>query len=956
MIGSPYKTVNIEDINDIFFPLFSSQTVIRPGRKEDLVYPVKSGELTDAVFEMTDISSFQPQNRGLGPALCQALLVGRQDAMRQLSFDEHGAVMERFLRFFPEPMHASLMKAADVAYGLERKMGETLYARMGQIEPLSADVVSMLLKGQLAPKSDGTYALGEGKVDDSVALEGAICAVGQSRSWEEAVRRATALGGNSPLVAALTGGLAEIAFGVPEKIRYEATYRLDEKQVSALERAEAVYFRTEGLEKPSAPKEEYVRLMVLSMDGRKPVYRVPEDREDIISSIRKVNKDSVILTPSEWDVRMSRTAIPQDLSGNPLDGTYIDASNRPQVRTVYYHTVSGRLYSPTTLPDVKGFSRLESRISSRKEWEALVPKIAAIRDEQECLVGHDPSEGHLVFDSAWHIVLDRDCVTLMKGHQAYGRFGIDEHGQLSVFTGVMGGALGEGLEVAMSNRQVFHRADGPAEILSILREKCLDEDLYPYIEEEKEEQKQHLPIYDSTVRSNYDLMCDDLSKAGTLRQATFGYIGDVRTAKTRFRHDYARSGEAVSFDEAVYGRMHQGAVFTVGHSNLSIDEFIANLKRNGITLLRDVRSWPHSKTFPHFNQDELKAALEKAGIGYVFNGDVMGGHIRRTGLPSEGDGVLFTLSEGGYAQRTKENATRADLTLAFAVDFDTAGEKATEQAAKGKIIQIPLEVNLALRGISNDAAADAQSVFDCLTPKERSSLLTVNIAGNGLQTLAAHGVDQEMINDYIHQFLESLQSKCIRFERIISGGQTGADEAGIVAAKALGIPAEVHAPKGWMMRGTDGKDTFNEYAFKQRFISLPEKELSYAETIAGEGYKAAYDEIIAGAQKGERQAVMCSETAPTDSHRFACIGYSLFHPDHIGRRYNPVEVWHIKRDGTTVSQEYLEKSICKDYRLEYSEEGLRTAMRKVEERIHTPKQQTCMAAKPKNNSTYSRKR
>ena len=35
-------------------------------------------------------------------------------------------------------------------------------------------------------------------------------------------------------------------------------------------------------------------------------------------------------------------------------------------------------------------------------------------------------------------------------------------------------------------------------------------------------------------------------------------------------------------------------------------------------------------------------------------------------------------------------------------------------------------------------------------------------------------------------------------ERVISGGQTGADEAGLAVAKELGIPTGGYIPKGWL--------------------------------------------------------------------------------------------------------------------------------------------------------------
>lgn len=65
-------------------------------------------------------------------------------------------------------------------------------------------------------------------------------------------------------------------------------------------------------------------------------------------------------------------------------------------------------------------------------------------------------------------------------------------------------------------------------------------------------------------------------------------------------------------------------LYTIGHSNHDIDEFIALLKRHGVTALADVRSTPYSRYMPHFQQKPLKAALNKAGISYVFLGRELG--------------------------------------------------------------------------------------------------------------------------------------------------------------------------------------------------------------------------------------------------------------------------------------------------------------------------------------------
>ena len=65
-------------------------------------------------------------------------------------------------------------------------------------------------------------------------------------------------------------------------------------------------------------------------------------------------------------------------------------------------------------------------------------------------------------------------------------------------------------------------------------------------------------------------------------------------------------------------------LFTIGHSNHSIEVFIALLQQHGVTALADVRSHPYSRYLPHFNQTPLKTALFDAGIRYVFLGRELG--------------------------------------------------------------------------------------------------------------------------------------------------------------------------------------------------------------------------------------------------------------------------------------------------------------------------------------------
>ncbi len=58
-------------------------------------------------------------------------------------------------------------------------------------------------------------------------------------------------------------------------------------------------------------------------------------------------------------------------------------------------------------------------------------------------------------------------------------------------------------------------------------------------------------------------------------------------------------------------------IYTIGHSNRTIGEFLELLAKNGIELLVDIRLFPASRTNPQFGQRRLARSLEKAGIGYV---------------------------------------------------------------------------------------------------------------------------------------------------------------------------------------------------------------------------------------------------------------------------------------------------------------------------------------------------
>jgi uncharacterized protein (DUF488 family) len=64
-------------------------------------------------------------------------------------------------------------------------------------------------------------------------------------------------------------------------------------------------------------------------------------------------------------------------------------------------------------------------------------------------------------------------------------------------------------------------------------------------------------------------------------------------------------------------------IFTIGHSNRTLEFFVGLLLGYEIQCLVDIRTFPYSR-FPHFNGDVLAAMLEAVEVNYVWRKDLGG--------------------------------------------------------------------------------------------------------------------------------------------------------------------------------------------------------------------------------------------------------------------------------------------------------------------------------------------
>ncbi|MFL6504353.1 MAG: DUF488 family protein [Candidatus Udaeobacter sp.] len=108
-------------------------------------------------------------------------------------------------------------------------------------------------------------------------------------------------------------------------------------------------------------------------------------------------------------------------------------------------------------------------------------------------------------------------------------------------------------------------------------------------------------------------------------------------------------------------------IWTIGHSTRTIDEFVSLLKANEINLLADVRAWPGSKRYPHFNKQTLAESLNAHGIRYEHFPELGG---KRKSKPDSRNTAWRNVSFRGYADymETEQFQKGIERLLAFATN------------------------------------------------------------------------------------------------------------------------------------------------------------------------------------------------------------------------------------------------------------------------------------------------
>lgn len=751
IIGSPYVNYPREDVTKIFFNLFeSAEKVDYDATRRRAVsrrYEARPGVLSDLAKAASDWML-----SGDRTAEGWALQMERHLGDRRPSGTEVLAVCGPIAQLSSGVDEA--VRLAGVAIGGMKPRGElvsagtdfTLLLRAcmdGSKEALekaegrlgadgydlgrNTSEIRPFIEGTVVRGEQGKLTIGDGKTvrDASQVIPAVWAVLKESDSYEMAVRRATAMGGDSSLTAALAGAAAELRWGVPDAIRVRAVDYLEAEDRALLNRYDrALKAKEEGLAAGGTKLDlNGTRFEVVRLQGLGSIYIIPEDRKDIEAAVKKLNAkagktekagDYAVIRPDRLEGTLARLSRQADSRGNDLDGTYVEHP-RPEVKSLWFQDgeirsaftrqgegVNGRKlpagstrkdtmndfnalkayaegvrtqleakvgFGPAVvfaekmldridryasrLSDGEGFNEDTSSILSKAQ--AYLERVGAdtsveqAREGVVVILGDNPwmdglkgqldevekeaaamKGAHLHFASAFYPVVYDQSIEIMQGDVLRARVGIDDDGRFRVDTNAMtGGVHIEGIDGVLATMDLLAKNADMRDVMTALDAYCLD---YGRIEDEQE--REALEVDDSEAdavkkkyMSNVDRALEDVSQSFEIAVMPAGpaLSGKAQAAREERRAESEERYAGMTRTDALDSVAHKGSVFTVGHSNMSQDEFDALLRRHGVQVLVDIRSYPRSKYCPHFNQDVLDKHEASKDIEY-YHFPEFGGH------------------------------------------------------------------------------------------------------------------------------------------------------------------------------------------------------------------------------------------------------------------------------------------------------------------------------------------
>ena len=263
------------------------------------------------------------------------------------------------------------------------------------------------------------YYRDTGKIDYSTmnTLTAALKCFLEGNSFEDTVRRAVALGGDSTTIASVAGALAQAMHkDMPQEILSQCEKNIPSDLKNIMDSFEISLSRraAQEPEKKVSQTNELAFHVIKKPDGGR-IFVTAQHRKELIAALKgRFGNEITILRPE----KLKQTY--KSLCENGMDGTYVERT-RPEVRTLYFQ--DGEFRTIVTLQG-DNLPKQEERIKARQTFCELSKYAMEVKYTLYEKIGYS-GEDNIHFENAYYPVIYHDKIEVFKGDIFAGSVGID---------------------------------------------------------------------------------------------------------------------------------------------------------------------------------------------------------------------------------------------------------------------------------------------------------------------------------------------------------------------------------------------------------------------------------------------------------------------------------------------------------------------------------------------------
>ena len=304
----------------------------------------------------------------------------------------------------------------DISFAMTNDFGYELSVTEDDMKAMLMGAVkeSIVVNGQ----ETGEYYYREtGKIDTScqTTIPAALQAFLKGDSFEDVVRRAVAMGGDSDTIASMAGAIAAPFYGgVPEKISGLCDVYLNSELRSLMSSFENTCMQRKSAHPIKVEHRQDDSFRIIKCEDRK-IYVVESYRKELIEALKNRFGESIEIAKPSMALDLF-----QELSKQDMDGTYLEKP-RPDIRTIYYQ--GGEFRTSATMSGDNLPSK-EARAESRRDFLEIHDYAKQVKTQLQQACGYT-GDGSIHFQNAYYPRIYSERVEIWKGDIFAGSVGID---------------------------------------------------------------------------------------------------------------------------------------------------------------------------------------------------------------------------------------------------------------------------------------------------------------------------------------------------------------------------------------------------------------------------------------------------------------------------------------------------------------------------------------------------